>query len=66
MRNGPQTADWIVGSSRELKLSKTRPTLKEALETGRYGVVRRIGDFALMKKGYATDGNQALIDDWEL
>lgn len=66
MRNGPQTADWIVGSSRELKLSKTRPTLREALESGRYGVVKRIGDFALMKKGYATDGNQALIDDWEL
>ncbi|HEV8550827.1 MAG TPA: DUF2079 domain-containing protein [Polyangiaceae bacterium] len=66
MRNGPQTADWIVGSSRELKLSKTRPTLKDALESGRYGVVNRIGDFALMKKGYATDGNQALIDDWEL
>jgi uncharacterized membrane protein len=66
MRNGPQTADWIVGSSRELKLSKTRPTLREALESGRYGVMKRIGDFALMKKGYPTDGNQALIDDWEL
>jgi len=66
MRNGPQSADWIVGSSRELKLSKTRPMLRDALESGQYGVVRRIGDFALMKKGYATDGNQALIDDWEL
>jgi len=66
MRNGPQTADWIVGSSRELKLSKTRPTLREALESGRYGVMKRIGDFALMKKGYPTDGNQTLIDDWEL
>jgi uncharacterized membrane protein len=66
MRQGPQTADWIVGSARELKLSKTRPTLKEALETGRYGVVRRLGDFAVMKRGHSTEGNQALIDDWEL
>jgi len=66
MRNGPQTAEWIVGSSRELKLSKTRPMLKEALESGRYGVLKRIGDFALMKRGHPTDGNQALIDDWEL
>jgi uncharacterized membrane protein len=66
MRQGPQTAEWIVGSSRELKLSKTRPTLKEALESGRYGVVRRIGDFALMKKGAPTDGNAQLIQDWDL
>jgi uncharacterized membrane protein len=66
MRQGPQTAEWIVGSSRELKLSKTRPTLKEALESGRYGVVRRLGDFAVMKRGAPTSENQALMDDWEL
>jgi uncharacterized membrane protein len=66
MRNGPQNAEWIVGSSRELKLSKTRPMLREALESGNYGVVNRIGDFALMKRGAPTDGNQDLIDDWEL
>jgi uncharacterized membrane protein len=66
MRQGPQTAEWIVGSARELKLSKTRPTMKEALETGRYGVVKRLGDFAVMRLGYSTAGNQQLIDDWEL
>jgi hypothetical protein len=66
MRNGPQTGEYILASSRELKLSKTRPTLKEALESGRYGVLRRVGDFALMKKGHATAGNAALIQDWEL
>ena len=66
MRQGPQTAEYIVGSARELKLSKTRPTLKEALESGRYGVMKRIGDFALMKKGYSTDGNAQLMEDWAL
>jgi hypothetical protein len=66
MRNGPQTGEYILASSRELKLSKTRPTLKEALETGRYGVLRRVGDFALMKKGHSTAGNAELIQDWEL
>jgi uncharacterized membrane protein len=66
MRQGPQTAEYIVGSSRELKLSKTRPTLKEALESGRYGVLRRVGDFALMKKGYSTEGNAQLMEDWAL
>ncbi len=66
MRQGPQTAEWIVASSRELKLSKTRPTLKEALESGRYGVVKRLDDFAVMKLGYSTADNQALLDDWDL
>jgi uncharacterized membrane protein len=66
MRQGPQTAEWIVASARELKLSKTRPTLKEALESGKYGVVKRLDDFAVMKLGAPTDENQALLDDWEL
>lgn len=66
MRQGPQTAEWIVASARELKLSKTRPTLKEALESGKYGVVKRLDDFAVMKLGYSTADNQALIDDWDL
>jgi uncharacterized membrane protein len=66
MRNGPQTGEYILASSRELKLSKTRPTLKEALESGNYGVLRRVGDFALMKKGHSTAGNAKLIQDWEL
>jgi len=66
MRNGPQTADYIVASSRELKLSKTRPMLREALESGRYGVMKRIGDFALMKRGAPTEGNAALQADWGL
>jgi uncharacterized membrane protein len=64
MRGGPQTAEYIVGSSRELKTSKTRPTLKEALESGTFGVMKRIGDFALMKRGYSTEENAQLMDDW--
>jgi uncharacterized membrane protein len=66
MRQGPQTAEYIVGSARELKLSKTRPTLKEALESGQFGVMKRVGDFALMKRGYSTEGNAQLIEDWAL
>jgi hypothetical protein len=40
--------------------------LKEALESGTFGVVKRLDDFAIMKRGYSTAENQALIDDWEL
>ncbi len=66
MRNGPQNAEYIVASSRELKLSKTRPHLKEALESGRYGVIRRVGDFALMKRGAPPKDNEKLLQDWGL
>jgi len=66
MRNGPYGAEWVVASSKELKLSKTKPKLKDIVERGQYGVVRRAADFALLKKGYDTSGNQKLIDDWGL
>jgi uncharacterized membrane protein len=66
MRHGPQDADWVLASSRELKLSKTKPRLYEALKSGRYGVVRRVDDFALIKKGYDTSRNADLIRDWRL
>ncbi len=66
MRSGPRGTDWIVASSRELKLSKTKPSLKAVLESGEYGVVRRSGDFALFKRGYKTDDNAKLMSDWGL
>jgi uncharacterized membrane protein len=66
MRNGPFGAEWVVASSRELKLSRTKPKLKDVVERGQYGVVRRVADFALLKKGYDTSRNQQLIDDWDL
>jgi hypothetical protein len=66
MRRGPQDAKWIVASSRGLKLSKTKPTLKEAVESGRYGVVRRSMDFALLKRGHDTSENEKLLRDWQL
>lgn len=66
MRRGPQDAKWIVASSRGLKLSKTKPTLKDAVESGRYGVVRRAMDFALLKRGHDTSQNDKLIRDWDL
>src|SRR5690606_51679 len=62
----PQNAEYILASSRELKLARTRPRLYEALKSGRYGVVRRVADFALMKRGHDTSGNAQLIRDWKL
>jgi uncharacterized membrane protein len=66
MRTGPRGTEWIVASSRELKLSKTKPSLKAVLDSKEYGVFRRSGDFALFKRGYKTDDNEKLMKDWNL
>jgi uncharacterized membrane protein len=66
MRTGPHGAEWIVASSRELKLSKTKVSLRAVLDQNQYGVVKRSGDFAVFKRGYPTDGNAKLIKDWGL
>jgi uncharacterized membrane protein len=66
MRTGPRGTEWIVASSKELKLSKTKASLRAVLDKNEYGVVRRSGDFALFKRGYKTDGNAKLIQDWGL
>jgi uncharacterized membrane protein len=66
MRHGPQDAEYILASSRELKLARTRPKLLEVVRTGRYGVVKRIADLALLKRGFETSGNERLIREWRL
>jgi uncharacterized membrane protein len=66
MRKGPQDAEYALASSRELKLSRTKPKLLEALRSGQYGVVKRIADLALLKRGHDTSENDRLIRDWHL
>jgi uncharacterized membrane protein len=66
MRTGPHGSEWIVASSKELKLSKTKPSLRAVLDKNQYGVVKRSGDFAVFKRGYKTDDNAKLIRDWGL
>ena len=66
MRHGPQNADWILASSKELKLSRTKPLLKAALDSGQYGVVKRNGEFALFKRGANISQNRQLSLDWQL
>ncbi|MGC4094460.1 MAG: DUF2079 domain-containing protein [Polyangiaceae bacterium] len=66
MRHGPQGAEYALASSRELKLSRTRPKLLETLRSGDYGVVTRIADMALLKRGHDTAANEDLVRDWRL
>jgi uncharacterized membrane protein len=66
MRQGPHNADYILASSKELKLSRTRVTLKAAIDSGQYGVIKRVAEFALFKRGADTSQNKQLESDWQL
>ena len=66
MRHGPMGAEYILASSKELKLSHTKPTLKAAIESGQYGVIQRAAEFALFKRGADTSQNKQLVLDWQL
>jgi uncharacterized membrane protein len=66
MRRGTWKADYLLAAANELELDRTKLHLGNALKSGEYGVLRRVGNLALMKRGHDTAGNQKLIEDWKL
>lgn len=66
IREGAHGADWVLGGAGETKLDHTEENLRKVIRDGQYGVVKRIGEFALLKKGYDTSGNAQLARDWHL
>lgn len=65
MRNGVQGADYIMAGKNDLGQG-ARQSVRQALTSGRYGVIARVGEFALLKKGASTAGNLKLRTDWGL
>ena len=66
LRRDSYHADYLIARQKELRLDRTKPVLARALQSGEYGVLRRVGPFVLMKRGHATTGNAAVISDWNL
>ncbi len=66
LRRGTHGVEYIIARKRGLRLGRTRPSVAEALKSGEYGVYKRIGSFALLKKGHDTAGNEQLLLDWKL
>ncbi|HEY4156899.1 MAG TPA: DUF2079 domain-containing protein [Polyangiaceae bacterium] len=66
MRTGPHGAEYLIASGKELKLSHTKQTLTAALQNGEYGVLKRVGEFALLKRGLDPSQNAQLMADWQL
>lgn len=66
LRRDSYHADYLVARQKELRLDRTKAVITRALTSGEYGVLRRVGPFVLMKRGHATNGNGAVIADWNL
>ncbi len=66
MREGPKGAEYILARKSELDIGRSRTTLAAAVKRGEYGVLRRLGDMALLKKAHDTRGNSDLARDWKL
>lgn len=66
MRRGLYDAEYLLASSRELDFEQTRKVFTQGVKSGRYGVVKRNMDFAVLKLGHDTSGNEQLIQDWKL
>lgn len=66
MRWGTFNADYLLAWGNDLRLGNTKQNLKNALGGNRYGVFKRVGEFALFKRGFDTSGNSRMIQDWSL
>jgi hypothetical protein len=66
MRWGTFNADYLLAWGNDLRLGNTKQNLKNALGGNHYGVFKRVGEFALFKRGFDTSGNSRMIQDWSL
>lgn len=66
LRRGSHGVDYMVARKKGLRLDRTKQTIRNALESGEYGVDARFGDFVVFKKGGDTKDNKKLIREWRL
>jgi hypothetical protein len=56
----------MLAAKNELEFEQTKKLVTDAVRTGKYGVLKREGDFALLKKGHDAKDNAQLAEDWKL
>jgi uncharacterized membrane protein len=66
MRGGPFDAEYVLAGRNELRLGNTKKHFSSIVKKKEFGVVKRSGDFVLLKRGYKADDNAALVKDWKL
>lgn len=66
LRRGVYDAEYMLAARTELDFEQTRKLFTDAVKSGSYGVLKRQGDFVLLKKGHDASGNTVLAQDWKL
>ena len=66
MRRGIYDAEYLLAAKNEIDFEDTRKVFTQAVKGGGYGVVKRAGDFVLLKKGADAKDNEALAVDFKL
>jgi hypothetical protein len=66
LRRGSHGAEYIVARESELRLDRTKDSVKKALTSNEYGVAGRFGEFVVLRKGADPKQNDALIEEWRL
>ncbi len=66
LRRGIYDAEYMLAAKNELDFEQTRKLFTQAVKSGDYGVVKRVGDFVLLQKGHDPSENAKLIADWKL
>ncbi len=66
LRRGVYDAEFMLASQKELDYEQTRPLFTKSVKEGHYGVLKRVGEFVLLRRGHDTSANADLIRDWKL
>lgn len=66
LRRGVYNAEYMLAAKSELDFEQTRKLFTESVKSGKYGVLKRVGEFVLLKRGHDPAENQKLVDDWKL
>jgi uncharacterized membrane protein len=66
LRRGAHGVEYMVARKSALRLDRTKQTIRDGLVSGESGLVGRYGEFAVFKRGASTDGNHAIIIEWDL
>lgn len=66
LRRGVYDAEYMLAAKSELDFEQTRKLFTDAVKSNKYGVIKRVGEFVLLKKGSDPAPNAQLIADWKL
>jgi uncharacterized membrane protein len=66
LRRGVYDAEYMLAAKSELDFEQTRKLFTDSVKSNKYGVIKRVGEFVVLKKGADPKDNAQLAADWKL